>query len=207
MNRYFMSVSLASVALISACSSGGTTDVTSTASSTSTVGSGGEGQGGDGGKGGGSASPIESACAGLVKQAKDCAFDPVDYQACVSAEQCFKNLYRDDAEALLLTCAANADCNGGPCRNQVGATLGFTPASTAHLQRCKQFNIDCSGTKVKTELCDELDSPDPYWEIFDDAVFKDITPCFALACSQFDACVKEATTSLLSSCGGDLNGL
>ncbi len=165
------------------------------------------GQGGEGGKGGGSASPIESACAGLVKQATDCGFGPVDYQACVAAEQCFKNAYRDDAEALLLTCDANADCNGGPCRKQVGATLGFTEASTAHLQRCKQFKLDCSGTTVKTDLCDQLDSTDPYWKVFDNALFNDIAPCFNLACDQLDTCIEKATTPLLESCGGDLNGL
>lgn len=208
MSRYFVSLGIASLFVVSACSSGESSDVTSTASSSGTTGAGAGGHGGQGGTGGGSASPIESACAGLVKQDKECGSgQKVDYAACVGSETCFKSLYRDDAEAPLLACYAASSCTSGPCRIEVAATLDFTQASTAHNQRCKQFEIDCPSTSVKTDLCHQINSSDAYWKVFDDALFTAIAPCFDQPCDQLDVCIDKVAAMLLASCGGDLHGL
>jgi hypothetical protein len=174
--------------------------------STSPAGSAGTGEAGTSGQGGGGVTAFENACAGVVAYEMDCWSQQVSYEGCLAAEPCFNSIYRDDAEAALLACLADHPypC-GQSCARNVAKTLDFTPASAAHSQHCTQFKVDCPNINVK-DICRDLDVPDPYWKVFDDALFKAIEPCFAQPCDAVFDCINQKGSSFFT-CGGNLTGL
>jgi hypothetical protein len=145
---------------------------------------------------------VAEACEGLARKHLQCYQNRFDQARCAAAADCFRLVFRDQAEQALLNCyaawATTPDCDGEWCTQQI---KGIEPTAehAAHEQRCRAYVSACGGDGG--DICNNGVLA------VDGALLAALAPCFENGCGGLKDCVNDAASSYLVQCGGNVGGL